>query len=138
MNILPILDRLREELPGYRVESPTVILTAQREDLPAVTVLPGEESVSTTEGVGPALLLAMDCRVDVLIAAAAAVPELDSDPLAAAIAEVRAALLGYQTSDWSLPLTLVGGELLAPDSARLLWRDTYLTQRSLSASIVST
>jgi hypothetical protein len=138
MNVLPILDRLRSELPAtYVVESPTVLLTAQRDTLPAVQVLPGDEAVSATEGVGGELLCLLDCQVEVLVAAAAARPATDSDPLAEAIAEVRAALLGYQHDDWSLPLTLVRGELVAPDSARLLWRDVYLTQRSLSATIVS-
>jgi hypothetical protein len=137
MNILPILDRLRDQLSGYRIESPTVLITAQREDLPAVQVLPAEEVVSVTDGVGTELLLALDCQVEILIAAEAAVPETESDPLAEAIAEVRAALLGYQHADWSLPLTLLRGELLAPDAARLLWRDIYSTQRSLSATITS-
>ncbi|MCU0970411.1 MAG: hypothetical protein MUF57_01125 [Gammaproteobacteria bacterium] len=137
MNILPVLERLRDQLPDYRVESPTVLLTAQREELPAVQVLPGSESPVSTEGLGTTLLVMLNAQVEVLIAAAAAVPETDSDPLAEAVAEVRAALIGYQHSEWDLPLTWVSGDLVAPDSARLLWREVYTTQRSLSATIVS-
>ena len=135
MNLLPVIARLRDQVPWIPVEAPTRLNTIERERYPSATVLPGDEAPGESETLGTQLLQLVTCTVYVDIVAEAAREAADSDPLADAVAAVRAALLGYQADGWDLPLTLARGELVALDAGRLLWRDTYTTQRTLVASI---
>ena len=137
MNILPVLTHLRDELPTLTIEAPTQLQSLERESYPVAQVVPGDESVSETLGVSIDLITLLDCELHVYVVAEAARVTTDSDPLADALLDVRAILIGYQHSDWVRPLTLVRGEIVALDAGRIAWRDTYSTQRALSANVVT-
>jgi len=137
VNILPVLHRLREACPHLSIEAPTQLQSLERESYPVVQVVPGDESVFATEGMTLALLTLLDCDVHVIVIAEAARVTTDSDPLADALEDVRGALIGYQQGDWTRSLTLSRGEIVAIDAGRIAWRDTYSTQRAISASVVT-
>lgn len=137
MNVLPVLERLRDQAGSdfYAIEAPSQLQALDRQGYPVLQVLPGDESVAASEYLTSPITTLLDCECHVVVIAEAASEALDSDPLDTAIAAVRAALIGYQAAAWKLPLTLVRGEIVALDAGRIAWRDTYSTQRALSATI---
>lgn len=133
MNLTPIIDRIRDEVPALKLvggaaqfERALGGLTA----LPAAFILPAAEAAEPSPFMDQLVQQQVGAEFSVLVAArnladdegAAAVEALE--PVRVAI---RAALLGWPPTDEHDSCEFRAGELVAFDNGVLWWQDRYST-----------
>lgn len=135
MNLAPVIARLSLLCPSLiSVEAVTGLNDIDRDEYPVAGVHPLDDVASPSEVVGCIRQEVVD-QFGVLIAARAMDPASGIDPLDDIRKEIAAALLGYRNTAWRGPITYVRGDIVAIDTSRTIWRDTYRAETLWTASI---